>query len=65
MAVFGASLPDIVLTFGFQLPVDVPYREVSPESSTGESEEIISRKRQERKAADRTPFLSLPFRLYA
>lgn len=44
MAVFGASLPDIVLTFGFQLPVDVPYREVSPESSTGESEEIISQK---------------------
>lgn len=26
MAVFGASLPDIVFTFGFQLPVDVPYR---------------------------------------
>ena len=24
MAVFGASLPDIVFTFGFQLPVDVP-----------------------------------------
>lgn len=44
MAVFGASLPDIVFTFGFQLPVDVPYREVSPESSTGKSEEIISRK---------------------
>ena len=53
--IFGKSLEEVL----------AKLKELGLSLSTGESEEIISRKRQERKAADRTPFLSLPFRLYA
>lgn len=44
MVVFGTSVPGFVYVLGFELSVDVSYWKISPESSSGESVEIISGK---------------------